>query len=190
MTFDSSDVSNYKLSVDESPETITCPCCEAKIFSTIYAHDSGIPIFKCDECAGIWLVAGQLEKIMKYRNGPHITDKLGLAIVEGYTGSNVLTKLADLIQSRILSLIFAAAMLITHLVLGATASSILRLIVFLILAMACIWFPAAMGNITGIRLGLIRPTVTQSTPGVAVAMGGWILMFAGFCVMIYGLISH
>ena len=39
---------------------------------------------------------------------------------------------------------------------------------------------------TGIRTGLARPSITQSTPGIAVAIGGWIVMFALFGITIYG----
>ena len=170
----------------ESPTTIACPKCAKEITSTIYAHDSGIPILKCLTCSGVWLVPGQLEEMFKYRNGPHKTDRLGQAMAESYGQSNTLNGLADLIQSRVLSTVFAIVILVVALFLGVGMPGTLRLVAFLLLPMACIWFSDAMGNLTGIRMGLARPTITSSTPGIAVAFGGWILMFVAFGVMIYG----
>ena len=171
-------------------EKIACPQCKIEISATIYAHDSGIPILKCTNCSGIWLVAGQFESIVKYRNGPHKTDRLGQAMAESYAQSNALNGFARLIQSRVLSTIFAVAILIIATMCGADAAGVLRLLAFLILPMACIWFSDAMGNTTGIRMGLTRPMITQSTPGIAVALGGWFLMFAVFGVMIYQMIGR
>ena len=168
-----------------SPETINCPKCEIKISSTVYAHDSGIPILKCSRCSGVWLVNGQLERIIEYRNGPHKTDKLGRAIAESYAQSNTLF---DLIQSRMAAIVFALITLVVSIFSGADTSGVLRIVAFLILPLACIWFSDAMGNLTGIRMGLTRPAITSSTPGFAVALGGWVLMFAVFAVMIYGTI--
>jgi len=111
-------------------------------------------------------------------------------MAESYARSNALIGVADLIKSRILSLIFAVVILLFAVFMGTDIPRILRLIAFLILPMACIWFSDAMGNLTGIRLGLACPTITQSTPGIAVALGGWILMFAVFGVMIYGMVGR
>ena len=174
----------------ESPETIDCPKCETKISSSIYAYDSGIPILKCSTCFGVWLVAGQLEKIIEFRSGPHKTDRLGQALVESYAQSNVLNRFAGIIQSRVLSAVFAIVILVVALYAGIGIPGILQLVVFLLIPIACIWFSDAMGNLTGIRMGLVRPAITSSTPGIAVALGGWILMFAEFGVMIYVMVGR
>lgn len=168
-----------RASVD-SPETIACPKCEIEIASTIYAHDSGIPILKCSSCSGVWLVAGQLEKILDYRNGPHKTDGLVQAVVESNARSKVLNRFSDVVQSRILSIFFAVAILAVAVFLGVDFPGIWRCFVFLIFPVACIWFSDAMGNWTG-------RSITHSTPGIAVALGGWILMFAAFGVVIFGM---
>ena len=54
--------------------------------------------------------------------------------------------------------------------------SIFRLGIALIFPLACIWFPDELGTLTGILMGLARPQITQPTPGIAVAVGRWILM--------------
>ena len=174
----------------ELPTTIACPKCEKEITSTIYAHDSEIPILKCPTCSGVWLVPGQLEKILKYRNGLHKTDRLGQAIAESYAQSNALNRFADIMQSRVRSTVFASVILLVALFLGVGMDGTLRLVALLLLPMACIWFSDAIGNLTGIRLGLASPTVTSTTPGIAVAFGGWILMFVTFGVMIYEMVAR
>ena len=174
----------------ESPEAIGCPKCGNQITPTIYAHDSGIPILKCPSCSGVWLVQGQLEKLRQYGHGPHKTDRLGQAMAESYRQTNALNGIADLIQSRVLSTAFALAMLAVATILGVGMPGTLRLITFLALPMACIWFSDSMGNLTGIRMGLARPTISSSTPGIAVAFGGWILMFVAFGVMTYGMVAR
>ena len=174
-----SDLNAFDQSNVDPPETIKCPRCATKVVSSIYAHDSGIAILKCASCSGVWLTAGQLDRIAQYRNGPHKTDRLGQALAETYAESNRQSRLIDLLQSRLLSLAFATVILILAAVLrGGNIADVLRLLAFLLLSLACIWFSDSMGRSTG---GRIRYT----TPGVAVALGGWILMFVVFGVVIY-----
>ncbi|HSB69997.1 MAG TPA: hypothetical protein VLT62_11745 [Candidatus Methylomirabilis sp.] len=44
--------------------------------------------------------------------------------------------------------------------------------IFLILPLDCIWFSEAMGGFTGLGM----PSITTTTPGWAVAFGGWLLL--------------
>lgn len=169
--------------------TISCPQCSVKISATIYASDSGIPIFKCCRCKGTWLAEGQLEQIANFRNGPHKTDGLAQAMADSYAKSALFDQYADLLQSRLYSLVFAAIILVFAFTTGGLLSSV-RLLPILAFAMACIWYSEAMGNTTGIRMGLGRPAITQTTPGVAVALGAWLLMFAILGMRIYGMFAR
>ena len=118
----------------EPPREINCPRCQTKIVSAIYAHDSGIPVLKCSQCNGIWLAAGQLEKIARYRNGPHKTDKLRHAMAETFAQTNRLGRIASLIQSRSLSLAFVVGTLVVVAVLnGGNIEIILGLLARLVL---------------------------------------------------------
>lgn len=60
-----------------------------------------------------------------------------------------------------------------------SGESTFRALLFVLLPLMCIWFSDAMGRLTGISIGLGRPVVTESTPGVFVAIAGWILLIAG-----------
>ena len=100
-----------------------------------------------------------------------------------------LNRYADLFRSRIYSLAFAAIILVIAFA-GGGPGGLFRIFMYLFLPMVCIWFSEAMGNLTGIRLGLASPAITQATPGIAVAIGGWLLLFVVFGVTIYGAVAR
>ena len=62
---------------------------------------------------------------------------------------------------------------------------VFRLVASLCLPVLCIWLPEAMGRLTGISTGLGRPQVTQTTPALAVAIGGWVLLLAILFALVY-----
>jgi hypothetical protein len=64
---------------------------------------------------------------------------------------------------------------------------VLRLIVFLILPMACIWFGDAIGSVTGPTTIFLSggPAITKETPGCAVVIAGWILLLMPLAAAIY-----
>ena len=167
------------------PSAISCPQCSAIISATIYANDSGIPICRCTKCQGTWLVEGQLEKIVLFRNGPHKTDGLAQAMADSNAKSARFENYADLLRSRLYSLAFATIILVIAFIGGGLEGSfwLLSLLAF---SLACIWFSNEMGRVSGIGMGIIRPRITQTTPSIAVALGGWIVMFAVLGVQIYG----
>ncbi|MDB2685639.1 zf-TFIIB domain-containing protein [Mariniblastus sp.] len=175
----------------DHPDAISCPHCKTKVISSIYAHDSGIPILKCSKCNGVWLTAGTLESIANYRNGPDKTDRLGQAIAETYVQSNRLNRFAELIQSRFLSLAFVVIIFIAVALFGdGGIGEILQLLAGVLFPLACIWFSGPLGRMTGIRMGLTRPAINQSTPAIAVAIGGWILMFAIVGMKLFNLVNR
>ena len=53
----------------------------------------------------------------------------------------------------------------------------LRLLMFLVLPLACIWFPHAMGAYTGPCLTFSRGYVTRESSPDAILIGGWLLLF-------------
>jgi hypothetical protein len=74
-------------------------------------------------------------------------------------------------KSRIFSGIVAAGyVMAAYLTLNGEATLLVGL--FLILPLACIWFSDAMGD----YLGGMDPAITRTTPGWAVAFGGWLLL--------------
>jgi hypothetical protein len=83
---------------------------------------------------------------------------------------------SEILRSRLLSLIVALLGIVVIFILTRQPVAIFQLGLALILPLACIWFPDELGTLTGISTGLARPQITEPTPGIAVAIGGWILM--------------
>jgi hypothetical protein len=74
-------------------------------------------------------------------------------------------------KSRVVSGIIAALYLVAaYLMISGEAAC--KVGIFLILPLACIWFSDAMGGFTGVG----APSITTTTPGWAVAFGGWLLL--------------
>jgi hypothetical protein len=77
-------------------------------------------------------------------------------------------------KSKIISGIIATAYLIIAFAAGGGELA-LRLFIFLLLPLACIWFSEAMGGYTGF-ICFSKPFITEETPGCIVALGGWLLL--------------
>jgi hypothetical protein len=85
---------------------------------------------------------------------------------------------------RVTSLTVVIAYLITA-YLGRGGEAAIKMGIFLILPLACIWFSTEMGGYTGVNFG-VRPAITETTPGCFVALAGWLLLTLP---LIIGLIS-
>ncbi len=83
-----------------------------------------------------------------------------------------------LLRSRLLSSAIALGYLLLDIGFNASVASAFSLLLSLLLPMACIWFPDAMGNLKGVSFGLGRPKITHSTPDDFVAIGGWLLLLS------------
>lgn len=77
-------------------------------------------------------------------------------------------------MARILSLIVAIGYLAAA-YFFADSEVLFKMISFLLIGMACIWFGDPLGRITGFRwIGNIN--VSQETPGSVIKILGWILL--------------
>ena len=76
-------------------------------------------------------------------------------------------------RSRIISGIIALGYLITAYVTDGSELA-WRVAIFLIPALACIWFSDALGGYTG--LNFVGPAITRTTPGCFVAFVGWVIL--------------
>ena len=57
--------------------------------------------------------------------------------------------------------------------------------IILVLPMACIWFGDEMGRYTGVRFGILRPYVTDTSPGVMVRVCGWLVLLVIVSVTLF-----
>jgi hypothetical protein len=85
--------------------------------------------------------------------------------------------------SKALSALVALAYVGIALLAGAGWETI-KLVAFLVLPLACIWFSDELGSFTGVMRGQY---VNAQTPGCLVAFGGWLLLMLP---VIVGVIQH
>jgi hypothetical protein len=78
--------------------------------------------------------------------------------------------------NRTLSGLVALIYLILAIFAGGLETG-LKVLAFLILPMACIWFSDTMGRYTG-RLPITAGGINQQTPGCLVCIGGWLLLLS------------
>ena len=76
-------------------------------------------------------------------------------------------------MTRLISAIIAIAYL-TVAYFAADVESTIKVGLFLLLPLSCIWFSESMGGYTGTGMG--RGAITSTSPGGIVAIGGWILL--------------
>ncbi|MCA9198562.1 MAG: zf-TFIIB domain-containing protein [Planctomycetales bacterium] len=158
-----------------------CPSCFIRMSTVDYAYDSGIQINRCDNCAGVWLDQGQLESIACYRTGSPAVNALAQAQAKSLGAQNRWNFFQDAVRSKSAS--GAVAMLCIAIAFYARGPEVaFRSFAFALLPLVCIWFSDGLGNLTGVSLGLGRPTVTHATPGVLIALAGWILLLCRFIV--------
>jgi hypothetical protein len=65
------------------------------------------------------------------------------------------------------------------------ADTALKAVAGLLLPLACIWFGDELGNVTGVRFGVIGSFTTDATPGSIVRFGGWVVLILVVLVTLY-----
>jgi hypothetical protein len=90
--------------------------------------------------------------------------------------------------NRVLSGLLALIYLLLALFAGGLETG-LKLLAFLILPLACIWFSDAMGRYTG-RFPISAGGINQQSPGCLVCIVGWLLLLLpliiGIVYLIFG----
>ncbi len=166
---------------------VACPQCDVEIPASAYGYDSGIAINKCKRCGGVWLRDGQLQQISAYRKSNTSFDALAAAYSEEFARDNRWRRIQAIIKSRILSgFVFVSLLLVVYL-FGSGWGSVFSCVRGLIVPVAFIWFADAMGKVTGVRMGLIRPGISHETPGIVVAIGGWVVLIVFSIVVLRSL---
>lgn len=147
-----------------------CPRCMADMKLFNYAYDSNIFLDKCLKCNGTWTDEGEMLAVAKYIKGNPNED----SYVKALMGECV--KYHDSRNNR--NKFIALALSLFYLGVGFIFGGLegfLRILLFLIFPLFCIFFGETLGGITGVRF---RGTfVTKSTPGGFIVFIGWILLF-------------
>jgi Zn-finger nucleic acid-binding protein len=138
-----------------------------------------VAIDECPTCAGIWLDSGELERIRSEH--PSAEDRRR-AVVKAFEERAIDDRIA-LIEKQ-LDPVFpfaawrsrmASTAVVVFYVVAVTASRvnapglIVRIVMFCVMPLACIWFPDVLGN-------LAQGRFTRTSPRSVVWFFGWIVL--------------
>ncbi len=160
-----------------------CPRCNVDMSLNNYSYDSNIIIDKCPSCNGIWTDEGEIQSVAKYIKGNPDVNSSAKALVGACakyqkSGSN---------KGKIIAVIISLFYLgIASFFKGS--EGFLRMLLFLILPLGCIFFGEELGGTTGVRFRttFFAPVVTKPTPGIFVVFMGWVLLLFP---IIFGILS-
>jgi len=150
-----------------------CPRCREKMEVFNYSYDSNVFLDRCPNCKGIWADRRELEEVGKYIKGNPDVDKYAEVLAsELKKGSRLSGGKGKAIAVVIAQFYLVAAFF----VMGF--EGMLRMLMFLVLPLACIFFGGNLGSLTEVRFSLsfARPVITKPTPGFLVVFGGWLLL--------------
>ena len=167
---------------------LPCPRCLAKIEPSEYSYQSGIEIHKCKLCNGLLLSESQLNAIVYHLRGPDKSRAIANFLLrDSLSGWD---KFGRYIKSKIAASLFVVFSLVVMVVKGGNFEQVSSMATVLFFPLAMICFSDVLGRLTRVRFGMFRPQITTSTPGVMVALAGWILMLAIAFWVAAGVVYH
>lgn len=157
------------------PKRYCCPTCSLPLEQQVYAYDSGIVIDRCAGCGGIWLKPGQREAIASYRQGTPSQARLAQA----WSGQVSSTWRSIRVYRALTSPIPSAMVAAVYLAFAASQrdpiGSVLIMLKWLALPLACIWLPTMF---RGRRLLHWSGIQALPTGDAFVILGGWIYLLS------------
>jgi Zn-finger nucleic acid-binding protein len=159
-----------------------CPRCKAELKVFNYSYDSNVFLDRCPSCQGIWADRSELEAVGKYLKGNPEVDKYAEILaseLKKYSRLSSGKGKAAAVAVALFYLVFA------YFLMGLEGS--LRILLFLVLPLGCIFFGEPLGRLTEVRFSLtfLRPMLTKRTPGFFVVLSGWLLLLFPIFVFIY-----
>jgi uncharacterized protein len=150
-----------------------CPKCKEELEVFNFCYDSNVFLDRCPICSGIWVDRGELKAVAKHMKGNPEIDEFGEMLVSELKEPSRLIYKISKISAPIISLFY---LVIASVFMGL--EGFLRVLMILVLPLACIFFGEHMGKVTGARVGLsyCRPTITKPTPGFILVIGGWLVL--------------
>jgi Zn-finger nucleic acid-binding protein len=163
-----------------------CPRCNMVMQLRNYSYDSNIIVDICSRCNGVWTDKGEMLAIATYIKGNPKIDSFAKALVGELAQYQKTRGDTGKIAAVLLSLSYLGAAYFFE-----GAETLFRVLLFLIMPLACIFWGDALGSMTGVRfrLTLACPVVTKPTPGVFVAFIGWVLLILPLVVSVYYLLT-
>ena len=159
-----------------------CPRCKVGLEVFNYSYDSNVFLDRCPRCLGVWADRRELETAVKHIRGNPEVDKFAETLATELKKSSRLSSK----KSKIAAVIFSLFYLVVASVLMGL-EGFLRMLMFLVFPLACIFFGESLGRLTGVRVGFsfCRPALTKPTPGFLMVFGGWLLLLLPLFVYIY-----
>jgi len=164
-----------------------CPRCKVELEVFNYSYDSNVFLDRCPICLGVWADRKELESVGKYLKGNPEVDKYAEVLAaELKEPSRLISKI-----SKVAAVVIALFYLVAASVLMGL-EGFLRVLMILVLPLACIFFGEDMGKVTGARFGFsyCRPTITKPTPGFILVWGGWLFLLMPIFVYIYEIFAE
>ncbi len=164
-----------------------CPRCKVELEVFNFFYDSNVFLDRCPVCFGVWADRRELKAITKYIKGNPEVDKLVESLfVELRESSGIIGNISK-VAVVIVSLFYLIA---ASVFIGL--EGFLRVLMILVLPLACIFFGEDMGKVTCARFGLWygRPTITKPSPGFIVVIVGWLVLLLPFFVYILEIFSE
>lgn len=159
-----------------------CPRCKAELEVFNYYYDSNVFLDRCPSCKGVWADRKELEAVGKYIKGNPEVDKYAEILVSEIKRSSRLNSKNGKVVAVIVAFFYLTA---AYFFMGL--EGLLKILMFLVLPLACIFFGESLGRLTEMKFSMIscRPVITKQTPGFLVVFGGWLLLLLPLFVFIY-----
>jgi uncharacterized protein len=159
-----------------------CPRCKAELKVFNYSYDSNVFLDKCPSCQGIWADRRELEAVGKYLKGNPEIDKYAEVLADEIKEPSKLFGKISKVAAVVVALLYIIG---AYFLMGLGGS--LRILLFLVFPLACIFFGESLGRLTEARFHLVylRPMLTKRTPGFFVVLGGWLLLLFPLFVFVY-----
>lgn len=90
-------------------------------------------------------------------------------------------------MKKAISLTISIVYLIISFISGGS-ELLIKMLLFLLLPLACIWFGEEMGNYTGPAFGF-RPHITKESPGCFIKLLGWVLLLLPMAIFVLNYFS-
>ena len=159
-----------------------CPKCGVLTQLFNYAYDSNVFLNKCPTCHGLWVGKADMLRIAQYLKGNPAVNRYAQSLVDAVGKEREPSWASQFLRSRTLSGGVALVYLVAAGVAGKPAV-FMKVAIFLILPVSCIWFADAIGGYSGL-MSFPRPAITRKTPGFAIAIAGWILLLMPLVVSV------
>jgi len=147
-----------------------CPRCMVAMQASQYSYDSQIPIHKCSSCDGVWLVAGLIDDLVRYRQGNRETNRREQALRSDHEAdqNELGNRLDRCLRSRLWSFL-TGLLMIAIFALNSGAVGVISYVPILVIGLGSIWYCDFLQYWKSWR-------IRYTTHPLWIAVGGWMVL--------------